>query len=127
MGTEGGSPLLKDSVFMQERRFEVRYSLNGLIPIRLMSQDMAPVVAMFIDASSRGLGIIVEPKLRVDEHVTLKLSTGLELDMMVRWIKKPIGFSTPDTPIFHRAGLCLTNPSDIDIVRLLEQYDCVDH
>ena len=128
--TEREKVPMKDSVLLKERRLEIRFSLNGLVPMRIQTDSKEGLVAMFIDASSRGVGLIVEPVLRVDEEVTLKLATGMEIPMSVRWVKKPVGLSNPNVPIFHRAGLCITDHPDhlgVDLIKILEQFDCVDH
>ena len=121
--------MINESALMQERRMEVRYSLNGLVPLKLMIDDKI-LDAIFLDVSSRGLGLIVEPSLKVDQTVNLKVSGSLTIPVSVRWIKKPIGLTAPGVPIFHRAGVCLINEPNrgqVNILEVLEHLHCVDH
>ncbi|SMF76631.1 PilZ domain-containing protein [Pseudobacteriovorax antillogorgiicola] len=125
--------MINESLLMQERRTEVRYSLNGLVPLRLELEKGQVLDAIFLDASTRGLGMIVEPSLKVDQQVLLKVGGGIQLKMSVRWIKKPMGLTAPGVPVFHRAGVCLLQGSGSQgekpssILEILENFHCVDH
>ena len=86
--------------------------------------------AIFLDASAKGLGLVVEPCLKVDEVIVIQMGGGVTLKFSVRWIKKPVGFSAPGVPVFHRAGVCLIEDDGAmpnNILSILENFHCVDH
>lgn len=117
--------MINEATLLQERRNEIRFGLTGLIPLRL-EQEGSPIDALFLDSSKRGLGIVVEPVLKVDQLLTLNIGGGHQLQVSVRWVKKPVGFSGPGIPAFHRAGLLLTD-TKVNLLEYLENFYCVDH
>ncbi|NRA67873.1 MAG: PilZ domain-containing protein [Pseudobacteriovorax sp.] len=120
---------MKEAVLLQERRLEVRFNLNGLIPLSLISGNGRVLTAIFVDVSRRGLGLIIEPSLRVDEEITLKIAGSKDVPMSVRWVKKPLGVTAPGVPSFHRTGICIDTTKisgTLDLTRVLEQFNCVD-
>lgn len=126
---------MNEALLLHERRVELRFGLNGLLPFEIFLSNQRMLVATFIDVSKHGLGLIVEPCLKVDDEVFLHCQGEHIATMKVRWVKKPLGVTAPNVPIFHRAGICIdllndrptTGNEALDLVRLLETFDCVDH
>ena len=122
--------MINESTLLQERRNDIRYSVSGLVPMELKKEDGTSIDAVFLDASRTGVGMIVEPTLKVDQQMMLKLSGSYELQVSVRWIKKPVGFNSSNGPSFHRAGLSLImdeNNPKLNLLEILENFNCVDH
>lgn len=121
-----------EAVLFEERRKEVRFTLSGLIPLELRNMANNDFVAtVFLDISTRGLGVLIEPGFQIDEIVNLKVNERLKIPMSVRWIKKPTGVLAPGVPALNRAGLCLVQndgPMEThDLLELLSPLHCIEY
>lgn len=73
-----------------ENRDEVRFSLSGQLPVsfRLMRTESA-FEALFVDISSRGLGLLVDGlHVNIGDQVEMKSDAGRTYSFQVIWVKK---------------------------------------
>ncbi len=116
---------LPDLDRLADKRSDVRYSLNGLVPAALQGFDGHDLDVVLIDVSRGGLGILVSgftPKS--GDVVKLCIEGQDEIPLVVRWMRSSrlgehagLGLS--------RVGLAVQSTGE-NLVERLKPFDCVD-
>lgn len=120
--------MISDAILNRERRVETRLSILGCCPLRLQ-QDDQELDAIFLDVSSKGIGLLVEPSLKVDQSISVFIQDQFKWLASVRWVKRPPGLHAKGVPEFHRAGLFLVGKPDSSnksFIETLRAFHCLD-
>jgi hypothetical protein len=118
-------PELPDLDRLADKRSEVRYSLNGLVPAVIQGIDGRDLDVVMLDVSRGGLGILANGFTpRVGESVNLCIDGQDQITLIVRWMRHSrVG---EDAGLgLTRVGLALAEPGE-NLVERLRVFDCVD-
>jgi hypothetical protein len=116
---------LPDLDRLADKRSDVRYGLNGLVPAVIQSLDGRDLDVVMLDVSRGGLGILVHDfTLRVGDSVNFCLDDQGPLVMVVRWMRRS-RLGEQEGLGLTRVGLALVVPG-VNLVERLRAFDCVD-
>ena len=112
-----------------ERRNQLRYSIAGEIPAQFFVQGQPePLEYVFVDVSSRGLGVMLSPAPPLDSIVELKLEKSTQvLAFHVRYVKTESAFLGTDLESMRRCGCELheSQHDQIDLVKFFGQFSTI--
>jgi c-di-GMP-binding flagellar brake protein YcgR len=121
---------MKTALSGQERRQEIRYSLFGELPARMINLiTEEELTFLTIDISSHGLGLLVSPS--PSEGQTLRLDfidqSGRSLEFVVRHVHAVMEDPLRGFESMRRCGLELNDDqkSKLDLIEFLGSFDSV--
>jgi hypothetical protein len=116
---------LPDLERLADKRSDVRYGLNGLVPAVIQSLDGRDLDVVMLDVSRNGLGILAHGfTQRVGDSVNFCIDGQAPLVMLVRWMRRA-RLGEQEGLGLTRVGLALLVPGE-NLVERLRVFDCVD-
>ncbi|MDQ3232050.1 MAG: PilZ domain-containing protein [Pseudobdellovibrionaceae bacterium] len=117
---------LPDLERIAEKRGEVRYSLNGLVPATVQGLDGEDMDVVMLDVSRGGLGILVSgfPN-RVGDILQLCIEGQDAIALIVRWMRRSRLGENMSLPGLTRVGLAV-QASENNLLQRLESFGCID-
>jgi hypothetical protein len=116
---------LPDLDRLADKRSDVRYGLNGLVPAVIQSLDGRDLDVVMLDVSRGGLGILAHGfTQRVGDSVNFCIDHQAPLVMVVRWMRRS-RLGEQEGLGLTRVGLALLVPGE-NLVERLRVFDCVD-
>ncbi len=116
----------------REKRQFTRYEVTGYIPCTISDQHGNIMEAMFIDVSSKGMGMLIEPGPRPGDFVWITFDDEAQtcLRFRVQWVAANPDIQKIDQlQDMERIGIALmdeTAGADWDLVDFLKQYDTLE-
>ena len=113
---------------LSDKRRELRFGVTGMPNAKLRSASGDDIIFFFVDASTHGVGIVVDTLIKLGEHLHLTIDDKChcELAFEVRWIL-PVDMLAEAEGLnstLYRCGL-LANDNSIDIISILSQCENV--
>lgn len=116
---------LPDLERLADKRSDVRYGLNGLVPAAIQSLDGRDLDVVMLDVSRNGLGILAHGfTQRVGDSVNFCIDGQDPLVMLVRWMRRS-RLGEHEGLGLTRVGLALLVPGE-NLVERLRIFACVD-
>jgi hypothetical protein len=116
---------LADLDRLADKRSDVRYGLNGLVPAIIQSFDGRDLDVVMLDVSRGGLGILAHGfTQKVGDSVNFCIDDQAPLVLVVRWMRSS-RLGEHDGLGLTRVGLALLGPGE-NLVERLRVFDCVD-
>jgi hypothetical protein len=116
---------LPDLDRLADKRSEVRYGLNGIVPAVIQGLDGRDLDVVMLDVSRGGLGILAHGfAQRTGELVTLCIEGQPGIPLVVRWMRR--------SRLGEHAGLGLTRvglaveAEKENLLDRLKPFDCID-
>jgi hypothetical protein len=111
-----------------DKRRELRFAVTGMPNAKLRLPNGDDLVFFFVDASTHGVGIVIDTLLKTGENLYLTIDdrSHFELGLEVRWVST-VDLLTESTGInstLYRCGLQANDPS-VDIISILSQCENV--
>ncbi len=114
----------------QERRQEIRYSLFGELPARMINLvTEQELTFLTIDISTRGLGLLVSPSPTEGQTIRLDFidQTRKSLEFVVRHVHNVMEDPVHGFESMRRCGLELNDnrASNLDLIQFFGSFDSV--
>ncbi|MEI6834312.1 MAG: hypothetical protein WCL28_10015 [bacterium] len=111
-----------------DKRRELRFAVTGMPNAKLRLPNGDDVVFFFVDASTHGVGIVIDTLIKTGENLYLTIDDRdhFELGLEVRWISS-VDLLTESTGVnstLYRCGLQVHDHS-VDIISILSQCENV--
>jgi hypothetical protein len=111
-----------------DKRRELRFAVTGMPNANLRLPNGDDLVFFFVDASTHGVGIVIDTPIKIGEnlHLTIDARNHYKLELEVRWISsvdlltESIGVNST----LYRCGLQV-NDHSVDIISILSQCENV--
>jgi c-di-GMP-binding flagellar brake protein YcgR len=121
---------MKTALSSQERRQEIRYSLFGELPARMINLTTEQELTFLtIDISSRGLGLLVSPSPAEGQAIRLDFTdqTHQSLELIVRHVHSVMDDTVDGFESMRRCGLELNDDraSGLDLIEFFGSFDSV--
>lgn len=116
----------------REKRQFTRYEVTGYIPCTINDQHGQKMDAMFIDVSSKGMGMLMEPGPRPGDFlwITFDDDVRTRLRFRVQWVAANLDIQKIEhLHDMERIGIALMDeaaPADWDLVNYLKQFDTLE-
>jgi c-di-GMP-binding flagellar brake protein YcgR len=121
---------MKTALSGLERRQEIRYSLFGELPARLINlATEQELTFLTIDVSTRGLGLLVSPSPSEGQTIRLDFvdQSGKSLEFVVRHVHTVMEDPLRGFESMRRCGLELNDDrkSNLDLIEFFGSFDSV--
>jgi hypothetical protein len=111
-----------------DKRRELRFGVTGMPNAKLRLTNGDDVVFFLVDASTHGVGIVIDTLIKIGEnlHLTIDDRNHYKLVLEVRWISSVdlLSEATGLNSTLYRCGLQV-NDSSVDIISILSQCENV--
>jgi hypothetical protein len=116
---------LPDLDRLAEKRSEVRYGLNGLVPAVIQGVDGRDLDVVMLDVSRGGLGILVNGTVqRVGDSLNLCIDDQDGIALVVRWTRGS-RLGAHEGLGLTRVGLAVQDQSE-NLLERLKPFNCID-
>jgi c-di-GMP-binding flagellar brake protein YcgR len=121
---------MKTALSSHERRQEIRYSLFGELPARMINLTTEQELTFLtIDISSRGLGLLVSPSPAEGQSIRLEFTdqTRESLELIVRHVHNVMDDPVDGFESMRRCGLELNDDrvSGLNLIEFFGSFDSV--
>jgi c-di-GMP-binding flagellar brake protein YcgR len=121
---------MKTALSRQERRQEIRYSLFGELPARMINHATEQELTFLtIDISTRGLGLLVSPSPAEGQRIRLDFldQSRHSLEFIVRHVHSVMDDPVDGFESMRRCGLELNDErtGNLDLIHFFGSFDSV--